>query len=242
MLQPCCRALNLEMINNGVLATFLPELYALKVVREHNNWHTDDAFQQSLRLFQWIDELPTSLQASLSLNLFAPQTLLSALVDVERGHHTMKDVLRFAALIHDVGKGETFERNDQGNTSCPGHEIAGARHAAAICARFDFTTIERCVVIALVGAHGEPYALFKELAPRSASQLQERMRHFEQLHARYLLPLLLMACGDLVTSQLQATSPEKYAAILHFYTRWLAATGEAGRLTERERDHGNDPE
>jgi hypothetical protein len=52
-------------------------------------------------------------------------------------------------------------------------------------------------------------------------QQQERMRRFEVEHADHLLPLLLLAWGDLVTSQLRTICPEKYEAVLDFYQCWL---------------------
>jgi hypothetical protein len=47
------------------------------------------------------------------------------------------------------------------------------------------------------------------------------MRRFEAEHADHLLPLLLLAWGDLVTSHLRTIRPQKYEAVLDFYRRWL---------------------
>jgi len=215
----------------STLKTLLPELYALRQVTENNGWHTDDPFHQSLRLRQWLAELPASL---VDLGL-APGRLplsrhLSARVDPGAGIHTTQALLEFVALIHDVGKKETFGRRPDGTTRCPGHEVAGARLAGPICARFDLTPIETGFITTLVKTHGRPYALFKETAGLSAAQQQDRICRFEQQHAAYLCPLLLLACGDLVTSHLPLNRPARYEAVRRFYrdcvvrcSGWIAA-------------------
>jgi len=208
------------------LTQAIPELSALRSVVEHNDWHDDDALQQSLRLFQWVKGLPGSLLETVSAFEAAVHVLLTSPVDPERGQYTTHDLLAFAALIHDVGKAETFQRLPDGRTHCPRHEVVSARLAPNICAHFDFTPMETRFITALVRAHGEPYALFKEMATLPASQRHEQIRHFQADHADHLLPVLLLACGDLLTSHLQVNRPQKYAALLDFYQRWFRSAFE----------------
>lgn len=127
----------------------------------------------------------------------------------------------FAALIHDVGKAAIFERSANGTTQCPGHEAIGGAMAATTCSRFDFTPTEAHFIIALVRHHGAPYTLYKQVAVLPREEREERVRRFEVEHSDHLLPLLLLATGDLVTSQLQIYHLDKYNGVLDFYRRWL---------------------
>lgn len=215
-------------INGRDLIKALPELDALRRVVEQSDWHNDSALQQSLRLFHWVKRLPALLLETTS----APQATLRALlissVDPEQGRYNTQELLAFAALVHDLGKAETFQRLPDGTTRCPGHEAVSARMAPAICARFDFTPAETCFITHLVGAHGEPYALFKKITSLPTPQQQEQIRRFEAQHAHYLLPLLLIAWGDLLTSHLQTIRPVKYEAVFDFYRRWLSNAWSRG--------------
>lgn len=208
-------------LENGDLTAVLPELVALQSVVEQSDWHNDDALRQSLRLFRWIKRLPASLLETIDLPEATVRALLVSSIDVEHGHYTTQELLAFAALIHDVGKAKTFQRLSDGSTRCPDHEVVGARMAPTICARFDFSPAETRFITRLVEAHGEPYALFKKIRALSVPQQQEQIARFEDAHKAYLLPLLTLAWGDLVTSHLGTIRAEKYEAVFNFYRRWL---------------------
>jgi len=212
---------NLVAPEDSDLTVVLPELIALRQVIEQSDWHHDDAFQQSLRLFRWVKRLPASLQETVDTPEAIVRALLTAVVDSEHGHYTALELMAFVALIHDVGKTETFQRLPDGTTRCPGHEAVGARMTPTICARFDFTLAETRFITDLVGAHDEPYALFKKVGSLPTPQQQERMARFETERTDCLLPLLLLAWGDLVTSHLNTIRPEKYEAVFNFYRRRL---------------------
>jgi hypothetical protein len=215
---------NVAAFTKGDLTAALPELDALRSVIEQSDWHDQDALQQSLRLLRWVKRLPASLLEAIDAPEATLRALLASVVDLEHGHYTTQELLAFAALIHDVGKAATFQRRPDGTTRCPGHEAVGARMAPAICARFDFTPAETRFITDLVAAHGKPYALFKRIASLPVVEQQEQLRRFEKEHVDYLLPLLLLAWGDLVTSHLRANRPEKYVKVLNFYQSWLQRT------------------
>jgi len=206
------------------LLTSLPEVRRLRSLVERNDWHHDDALQQSLRLFRWVKRLPDSLLETVNAPEALLQALLAAVVDPEHGHHTVQELLAFAALIHDVGKAETYRQQPDGTTRCPGHEVAGARLAPSLCARFGFSPAETDFITALVGAHGEPYELFKTLQGRPLQDWQGPMVRLAKRYGDRFLPLLLLAWGDLVTSHLAVNGPDKYKAVLAFYRTMLHRT------------------
>ena len=230
---------NISFQDERTLLTNLPEVRRLHGLVECSDWHNDDPLEQSLRLFHWMKRLPASLLETLDAPEAVLRTLLSSVVDPANGEHTVQALLAFSALIHDVGKAETWRRLPDGTTRCPGHEAVSARMASDICARFDLPPAEARFIVHLVGAHGEPYALFKRIAPLPAAQQQEQMRFFESEQADYFLPLLLLAFGDLVTSQLQTIREHKYEAVLEFYRLWMRtlwSREKGGTQVDRKRD------
>ena len=62
--------------------------------------------------------------------------------------------------------------------------------------------------------------MLKQL-PDAPAARQAICRQFAADHGADLLPLLLLACGDLLTSQLRTYQPDLYHTILNFYLYWL---------------------
>ena len=215
------------MIETG-LKDVLPEIYRLENIVERNDWHNDTPYQQSLRLSHWIEKLPTTLGAPFDGYQDHVHTLLTSYLEQPNGSYSLQSLLSFAALIHDIGKEDTFARQPDGTTRCSGHEAVGARMAPAICARFDFTTAEIDFITNLVAYHGEPYALFKRVCELEPEERAAALAQFEAQHDRYLRPLLLLAYGDMITSHLQSINPAKFAAVSAFYREWLHRVFENG--------------
>ncbi len=218
----------MRLSDTAALLLRLPEVSALAALVENNDWHDDDVLQQSLRLAGFVVGLPDSLRGVTGSVSTSVRTMLLDTTDF--GSYTTQDLLVLAALIHDVGKAETFENQPDGSTRCPGHEVAGARIAPALCARFALTSHETEFVAGLVAGQGVLSELFKRTAPLPMPEREERLRRFEDNWGDDLLPLLLLTYGDLVTSQLESRHPEKYAVILTFYQAWLGRL--LGRLAE----------
>lgn len=220
----------MRLSDTEALLSRLPEISTLARLSERNDWHDDNVLQQSLRLVEFVAGLPASLRGAIGSPETSLHSMLPRIVGSEHGNYTAQELLIFVALIHDIGKAETYQLKPDGTTCCPDHEAIGARMARNICKRFDFTPVEKELVVRLVGGHGEPYALFKRIAPLSESEREQHLRQFEEKWRDDLLLLLLLAYGDLVTSHLSQRRPEKHAAILAFYQDWLRCL--VGQVTE----------
>lgn len=62
-------------------------------------------------------------------------------------------IMRFAALIHDVGKSKTIGTDEKGLVTFYNHEIAGANIARGICDRLKFPKKERDKIVNLIRWH-----------------------------------------------------------------------------------------
>jgi tRNA nucleotidyltransferase (CCA-adding enzyme) len=62
-------------------------------------------------------------------------------------------IVRFATLIHDIGKPKVMAKDNQGLVIFHNHEVAGARMAEKICDRLKFSKKEKDKIIILVRYH-----------------------------------------------------------------------------------------
>jgi putative nucleotidyltransferase with HDIG domain len=115
----------------GVLGAILPELGRLHGV-EQSHFHHLDVWGHTLEVLQemlGILERPQSVFGELGPRVRA--VLDEPLADdLTRSH-----ALRFAALLHDIGKPDTRAELENGRVSFIGHDKAGEEIIAGICAR-----------------------------------------------------------------------------------------------------------
>lgn len=62
-------------------------------------------------------------------------------------------IVKFATLIHDIGKPKVLKKDDQGFVIFHNHEVAGAKIAAQICERLKFSKKEKEKIITLIRWH-----------------------------------------------------------------------------------------
>ena len=79
--------------------------------------------------------------------------------------------VRWAALLHDIGKVPTFTRDETGRGHFYGHASAGAELAEQVLLRLKAPTRLRCQVVELIGAHMTRLQPEKKLLRRQLSRL-----------------------------------------------------------------------
>ena len=62
-------------------------------------------------------------------------------------------IVRFAALLHDVGKPKAASKDEEGLVIFHNHEVAGAKIADKICERLKFSKIEKDRIVSLIRWH-----------------------------------------------------------------------------------------
>jgi putative nucleotidyltransferase with HDIG domain len=149
----------------SVLAVLLPESIAMRETSQPEP-HRFDVWEHSLRAVDAADELAARLDglepwgAGLTLHLAEP------LGD----RLTRREMLKLAALLHDVAKPETKSLED-GRTRFIGHDVRGAERAAAIARRWRLSRHATDVLARLVGQHLRPMHL------ANAGEITRRARH-----------------------------------------------------------------
>ena len=115
----------------GVLGAVLPELDALHGV-DQSDYHHLDVFDHTLEVLAQQIELEGRLE-----ELFgADAARLRAALDERLGDElTRAEALRFAALVHDIGKPGTRAVRPDGRVTFMGHDALGQRMAHDLCRR-----------------------------------------------------------------------------------------------------------
>lgn len=141
----------------GLLRVLLPEVHAMKGVRQPPQFHPEgDVFEHTVRMFDMKDALEAegALEAR----------------DVPGAEETWDAVAAFAVLLHDAGKPSTFSVRDR--IHFDGHAAVGARIAREVCHRLRFPAREREMVAACVRNH----MVFLDVHRMRESTLKRLMR------------------------------------------------------------------
>ena len=150
----------------GLLGLVLPEVVALKGVAQSPP-HLYDVYEHTLRAVAEVERLSGFPDARLTaeeekaLGPFAVE-LGAHLAETLSEDRTRVTLLRFAALLHDVGKPATGAVDGEGRTRCFAHERRGGDMAKQILTRLRFSAQETRLVSTVVAHHMRPGLLVKD--------------------------------------------------------------------------------
>jgi poly(A) polymerase len=115
----------------SVLGAVLPELEALRGI-EQSHFHHLDVFDHTIEVLNSLIEIDSHLADYFPGD--APE--LRAVLDEPLADElTRGQALRFAALLHDIGKAETRRLTDSGRVTFIGHDAVGAEMVRKLCVR-----------------------------------------------------------------------------------------------------------
>lgn len=148
-----------------LLRPVLPEVVALKGVSQSPP-HVYDVFEHTLVSVAQAERL-----ARLSSDTLGPEEtrFLSPFADALRSHfaqiicegRTRTTLLKFAAILHDVGKPATRHIDGDGRIRVTGHEAVGQQVAKRVLGRLRFCSQEIRLVSTIVSQHMRPGWLLK---------------------------------------------------------------------------------
>ena len=145
----------LLMESLGLLTMLLPELEPLKDFAPGKH-HLYDIFTHSLKTAEYVDSVRENLPG---LSPGHAGTVLAHLDEELEQFVTREAALRFACLLHDNAKTETYSRDEEGDIHFFGHDTIGADKALFICQRFRLSNDTSSVVSRLIRHHMRPLNL-----------------------------------------------------------------------------------
>jgi len=197
------REVNHRDLKRGKYKKFIPEIYELNGVVENSPWHLNqNVFDHTVLVLKSLESLLNSLSTKKSGGS------LNKALDSKLGKYRKRDLLKLAALYHDIGKSETIEENEKGTTSCPDHEAAGAKIAAIYFDKFSLTKDQIDYLKRLITLHTVIIDYLKKIDEKDKEEyyLSEYKKHVGELY----LELMFLFHSDLVGSDLKKSEPEKY--------------------------------
>ncbi len=146
----------------GLLSPLLPELEPLRGFAP-GRYHIHDVLTHSIKTAGYIDSVLDDLP---NISPDHAARLLSHLEESLELHIPRKAALRFACVLHDMAKPETFTTVD-GHVRFHGHDNIGAEKATLVCRRFRLSRDTEKVVTMVIKQH---MRLFNLSAPGGPSK------------------------------------------------------------------------
>lgn len=212
-------AVNLSLMDSlGMLLRIFPELAPLKGFAP-GRYHAYDVLTHSIKTADYVDGVVGDLPR------IAPD-----FADRVRGHLEepleqfvdRKAALRFACLLHDIGKPETFMEKD-GHIRFHGHDSLGAERVEAICQRLRLSRATELLVTKTIRHH---MRLFQLATPGGPSR-HAMFRYCRDLGADLPESIVLALADSRSTFENMPAEKfldtEKYAAYVleYYYARFL---------------------
>jgi tRNA nucleotidyltransferase/poly(A) polymerase len=154
---------------DGILMLILPECEPMKGVRQ-NGYHHLDVWEHSLASLEALESWLADPQELLGT---CSQEAMAVLDQHIAGDRTLRSLVKFGILIHDIGKPACRTVDEKGFTHFYGHEKAGTELAASLCGRLRLSNREIDFISQLVRQHMRPIHLFTSESPsrRALSRL-----------------------------------------------------------------------
>ena len=141
-------AVNLvAMYRAGLLFAAVPQFRVMEKV-EQGGYHHLDVLEHSFEVVRQLEGLLLELRDSEELGAYLDEEIA--------GGHSRRAILKFACLLHDIGKPDTKIKEPGGRTSFHGHEHIGRRITRSIANQLMLYSKERYALEDIVTLHLRP--------------------------------------------------------------------------------------
>jgi poly(A) polymerase len=202
----------------GILSPLLPELEPLRGFAP-GRYHIHDVLTHSIKTAGYLDSVLDDLPK------MCPEHAVSVLAHLEKSlEHLVprKAALRFACLLHDMAKPETFTNAD-GHIRFHGHDNLGAEKAALVCRRFRLSRDTEKMVTTVIKQHMRLFNLSTPGGPGKNAMY----RYCRDLGDALPESLILTQADARATSEIMRkekfTDTEKPMAVVldYYYSKFL---------------------
>lgn len=210
----------------GLLPRIMPELGALQGFSP-GRYHTNDVRTHSIKTADYVDAVLDDL-ARLS-----PEYSRAVLEHLDKPLESLvprKAALRFACLLHDIAKPDTFSQDQDGHIHFYGHDNLGAEKAKNACSRFRLSRDTESLVTSVIKQHMRLFNLSVRGGPTKSAMY----RYCRDLGDAVPESLILAqadarATYDIMPREKFTDTQKSMAAVLDYYYEKFLRT-EAGRL------------
>ena len=179
----------MRMAGSGLLTAIFPELQAAMGCTQ-NRHHQFDVFGHSLRVYTKLEALLADFD-----NHFPGLAATREAADL----FSRTAMLKFSALLHDVGKPATRTVDSHGGVGFPGHAAKSADITAGISNRLRLSNRQRHASDAIIRHHIRPLFLF--LASENGTLGPRGMIRFFNHCCDLTLPIIVHAMADIMAKK-----------------------------------------
>ena len=175
-----------DMAESGLLISIFPEL-APAVGCGQNQYHAFDVFEHSLQAYAHLERL-----------IVAFGSRYPELADLAEEHHLLRHapILKYACLLHDVGKPATRRMDAAGQVHFYGHAGKSADIAAGVSERLRLSRKQRQTADVIIRHHIRP--LFLYLASQKGHLGRRGMIRFFSRCGEMTLPIVVHTMADIM--------------------------------------------
>ncbi len=173
-----------KMAEFQILFEIIPELMALKQCLQ-NRYHHYDVFDHTMKALQCLELLLDENSGFITEH----RHILHPFIHTEKSA-----LLKFAILLHDIGKPAAKTRDEKSTIKFHGHESISADMAAAICRRLRFSVQETEYVKFIIKNHLRPLSLY--ISHQNNKLKQKQINRFFMKCRDNSLDILLHAIAD----------------------------------------------
>lgn len=142
----------LLMQQNGITKVVLPEFDAMLVTEQKNKNHQYNVGEHTLRVLEFVNDAGRQKEY---IKTLLPDFPVETVISEKHWDKKERQILRFAALLHDVAKPAVQITDENGEHRFPDHGVAGSLMAKKIMHRLKFDNETTDYVVRLVMAHSE---------------------------------------------------------------------------------------
>lgn len=223
---------HLELLDSlGLLEKIIPELGPLKGFSP-GRYHLHDVFTHSLRTAGHVDGVLEDLR---NVSPVHEKAVLAHLGGELEQFFSRLAALRFACLLHDNAKAETFSRDDRKDIHFFGHDSLGAEKAADICRRLRLSNESTSLVSGLIRHHMRPLNLSVPGGP-SKRALYRYCRDLKDAVPESVALALAdaRATAEIMPAESFTDTRRTAGTILEYYYGRFLKTDEAPLLTGKD--------
>jgi tRNA nucleotidyltransferase/poly(A) polymerase len=209
-----------EMDKTGLLAVLFPELERLKEVQQ-DRFHHLDAFQHSLETFHNLENLLTRI-TPLPLDLENE-------IDSCLSHRNRISWLKWAALLHDLGKADTASEK-AGHRTFYGHVEKSWERFVAIAERFRLSNQGKQFIGRMISRHMRPLYLMQEETQRTLTR--RALIRLVRETGEDVSALFLLALADSLAMEGKEKPPEQERQLISLWGKALSLRDELIRPFE----------
>ena len=203
----------------GALEAVFPELRACKDVAQPNLYHIHDVFGHLLATVGELDRMAGELDLG-----FGPE-VEAYFNEVVGDGLTRRELMPFAALLHDIGKPETASLRPDGNPQFLDHETVGANMVSSICRRLRFSGATRDFLSSVVRHHMRPWTI----SPAGRMPSTRAIRKFRQRAGDAAVAVLVLHLADLRGARGFTLTTEEWDGRVELVRRMIDWVQELGR-------------